>query len=135
MSVRSEIDTSCGISVWCTETVPGLHRRTLTNSADEPPFILSTARGSMVVDREDPVRLAMLRATQHDRFIAEGYGALRRLSISTVRDTIRWHHVEAIPHAYDFTSVDPYIDAANDVGVEVIWDLLHYGWPDGLDIY
>jgi beta-glucosidase/6-phospho-beta-glucosidase/beta-galactosidase len=81
------------------------------------------------------VRLDMLRATQHDDFVRDDYAALRTMRIGTVRDTIRWHRVEAVPHTYDFSSVDPYVDAAKEVGVEVIWDLLHYGWPDGLDIY
>jgi beta-glucosidase/6-phospho-beta-glucosidase/beta-galactosidase len=84
---------------------------------------------------EAGIRLDMLRTTQHDRFVAEDYAALRKLRIGTVRDTIRWHRVEAVPRSYDFTSVDPYLDAANATGVEVIWDLLHYGWPDGLDVY
>ena len=65
---------------------------------------------------EAGVRLDMLRATQHDRFVAEDYAALRKLRIGTVRDTIRWHRVEAVPRSYDFTSVDPYINAANTVG-------------------
>jgi len=84
---------------------------------------------------EAGVRLDMLHATQHDRFVAEDYAALRKLRIATVRDTIRWHRVETVPGSYDFASVDSYLDAANAVGVEVIWDLLHYGWPDGLDVF
>ena len=55
------------------------------------------------------------------------------MRIGTVRDVIRWASVEAVPYIYDFSCVDPYINAAKKVGVEVIWDLLHYGWPDGLD--
>ena len=84
---------------------------------------------------EAGVRLDMLQATQHDRFVAEDYWALLSMRIGTARDTVRWHRVEVAPGVFDFSSVDPYIQAANDSGVEVIWDLLHYGWPDGLDIY
>lgn len=80
-------------------------------------------------------RLDMLNATQHDRFVAEDFAALRSLHIRTVRDSVRWHLVESTPYRYDFTSLDPYIAAANRAGVEVIWDLFHYGWPEGLDIY
>jgi beta-glucosidase/6-phospho-beta-glucosidase/beta-galactosidase len=80
------------------------------------------------------VRLDMLAATHHDRLVAEDYRALTTMRIETARDTVRWHRVEVAPNTFDFTSVNPYIDAANDAGVEVIWDLLHYGWPDGLDI-
>src|SRR5688572_16229694 len=77
----------------------------------------------------------MLEATQHDRFVADDYRALRTVRIETARDTVRWHRVERAAGTYDFSSVDPYIEAAEAAGVEVIWDLLHYGWPDGLDIY
>jgi beta-glucosidase/6-phospho-beta-glucosidase/beta-galactosidase len=81
------------------------------------------------------VRLDMLAATQHDRFVAEDFERLLTMRIGTARDTIRWHRVEIAPGVYDFSSVAPYIQAANEAGIEVIWDLLHYGWPDGLDIY
>jgi beta-glucosidase/6-phospho-beta-glucosidase/beta-galactosidase len=80
-------------------------------------------------------RLDMLAATQHDRFVGDDYRNLTTMRIETARDTVRWHLVEVEPHTYDFATVDPYIQAANDTGIEVIWDLLHYGWPDGLDIH
>src|SRR5690606_13063437 len=35
----------------------------------------------------------------------------------------------------DFSSLTPMLEAARDCGTEVIWDLMHYGWPDGLDIW
>jgi beta-glucosidase/6-phospho-beta-glucosidase/beta-galactosidase len=84
---------------------------------------------------ETGARVDMLAATQHDRFVREDYAALRSMRIATVRDTVRWHLVETSPYVYDFASLDPYVDAANSAGIEVIWDLLHYGWPDGLDVY
>ncbi|MEO7191177.1 MAG: beta-glucosidase [Vicinamibacterales bacterium] len=81
------------------------------------------------------VRLDMLAATQHDRFVAEDYARLRSVGIGTVRDTVRWHRVEISAGRYDFSSLDPYIDAARRERIEVIWDLLHYGWPDDVDIF
>ncbi len=81
------------------------------------------------------VRLDMLAATQHDRFVAEDYARLRSERITTVRDTVRWHRIEVRPGEYDFSSVEPYVRAARQHDVEVIWDLLHYGWPDDLDIF
>jgi beta-glucosidase/6-phospho-beta-glucosidase/beta-galactosidase len=80
-------------------------------------------------------RLDMLAATQHDRFVADDYRRLREMRIETARDTVRWHLVEQPPHRYDFTSVEPFVAASNATGVQVIWDLLHYGWPDDLDIF
>jgi beta-glucosidase/6-phospho-beta-glucosidase/beta-galactosidase len=83
----------------------------------------------------DGRRLDMLDATQHDRFVAEDYQRLRPVHIQTVRDTIRWHRVESAPGAYSFRTVDPYVKAARDARIEVIWDLMHYGWPDDLDLF
>jgi beta-glucosidase/6-phospho-beta-glucosidase/beta-galactosidase len=80
-------------------------------------------------------RLDMLAATQHDRFVVEDYRNLRTMRIETARDTVRWHRIERAPAEYDFSSLEPFIDAANETGVEIIWDLLHYGWPDDLDIH
>jgi beta-glucosidase/6-phospho-beta-glucosidase/beta-galactosidase len=59
---------------------------------------------------------------------------LREVGISTARDGIRWHLIER-HGAYDWSSWIPMLEAARDAGVQVIWDLCHYGWPDGLDIF
>jgi hypothetical protein len=80
-------------------------------------------------------RLDMMAATQHDRFIVDDYARLRDVRIETARDTIRWHLVEQTPSRFDFTSVESFVNASNQTGVQVVWDLLHYGWPDGLDVF
>jgi beta-glucosidase/6-phospho-beta-glucosidase/beta-galactosidase len=80
-------------------------------------------------------RLDMMAATQHDRFAADDYARLREVRIETVRDTVRWHLVEPSPNQFDFSSVEPFLEASNETGVQVVWDLLHYGWPDDLDIF
>jgi beta-glucosidase/6-phospho-beta-glucosidase/beta-galactosidase len=83
----------------------------------------------------DGVRLDMIAATQHDRFVREDYARLVRVGIRTVRDTVRWHLVERTPGTYDFSSMDPMIAAGRAEGVQIVWDLCHYGWPNDLDIY
>ena len=35
----------------------------------------------------------------------------------------------------DFSTVRPFLEAARTRGIEIVWDLLHFGWPDGLDIF
>jgi beta-glucosidase/6-phospho-beta-glucosidase/beta-galactosidase len=80
-------------------------------------------------------RLDMMAATQHDRFVADDYARLQQMGVAAARDTVRWHLVEASPGIYDFSSVDPFIAAARAHDVEVIWDLLHYGFPDDIDIF
>ena len=80
-------------------------------------------------------RLDMIAATQHDRFIEEDYRRLVDVGIRSVRDTARWHLIERSPGTYDFSSLDPMLRAAQNQGVQIAWDLCHYGWPDGLDLF
>jgi beta-glucosidase/6-phospho-beta-glucosidase/beta-galactosidase len=80
-------------------------------------------------------RLDVVHSTAHDRFVAEDYARLRNLGITTVREGLRWHLIEVQPSHYDFCSVVPFIEAANEADIEVIWDLFHFGWPDHLDIF
>src|SRR6476469_2005616 len=81
------------------------------------------------------VRLDMIPATQHDRFVDQDYVNLTHMGIRSVRETFRWHLVEPTPGIFDFGSMDPMIEAARRHGIQLVWDLCHYGWPDGLDIF
>ena len=85
--------------------------------------------------RGDNRRLDLIAATEHDRWAAADYARARRLGIETVRDGTRWHRIERSPGRYDFSSLLPMVRAARDNGVQVIWDLCHYGWPEGLDVF
>jgi beta-glucosidase/6-phospho-beta-glucosidase/beta-galactosidase len=76
----------------------------------------------------------MVGATAHDRFALQDYQRLAARGMRTARDGVRWHLVETSPEVYDFSGVVPMLAAARDAGVEVIWDVLHYGWPDDLDL-
>jgi hypothetical protein len=76
-----------------------------------------------------------LAATEHDRFALSDYRRLRELGITTVREGIRWHLIERQPHRYNFGSELPLLDAGLEAGVEQIFDLFHFGWPDHLDIF
>ncbi|KTS78025.1 beta-glucosidase [Pseudomonas oryzihabitans] len=85
--------------------------------------------------RADGRRLDLLASTAHDRWAAQDYDAVAAQGLRTVRDGIRWHRVESQPGHYDWASVLPQLRAAQAAGVQVIWDLCHYGWPDHLDIW
>ena len=85
--------------------------------------------------RRDGERLDMVAASRHDRFAAADYARCMALGIRTVREGIRWNRIETRPGRYDFSGELPRIRAARDTGVQVIWDLFHYGWPDDLDIF
>lgn len=83
--------------------------------------------------RRDGVRLDLIRATGHDRHVLQDYRVCRKLGFSTIRDGLRWHRIEASRGKYDWSSWLPALEAAEEAGVQVIWDLLHYGSPDCLD--
>ena len=80
-------------------------------------------------------RLDMIAATQHDQQVDGDYARLPPLGFRTVRDTMRWHLIEARRGRFDFSSVAPFVDAAHKHDIQVIWDLLHYGTPCGVELF
>jgi hypothetical protein len=85
--------------------------------------------------RRDGTRLDLLRATEHDKFTCGDFALLAQLGIRTVRTGVRWHLVEQPDGTYDFASLEPSFAAAAENGIEILLDLFHFGWPDGLDIF
>ena len=85
--------------------------------------------------RIDGTRLDLLAATHHDRLALCDYLQLQEHGIRAVRDGVRWHLIETSPGRYDWSSFLPMLRAAAESGMQVAWDLCHYGWPDGLDIF
>lgn len=79
-------------------------------------------------------RLDVTAATRHDEFAEADYKRLLSVGMRTARDGIRWHLIEKEPFRYDFTSASNQIRAARKTGIQIIWDLFHYGYPDDLDI-
>lgn len=80
-------------------------------------------------------RLDEVAFTQHDRFTGADFARLKDVGIQTVREGIRWHLIEGEPLHYDFASVLPILEAAQQHDIEVIWDLFHFGWPDNYDVF
>ncbi|HEU4767680.1 MAG TPA: hypothetical protein VFS77_09905, partial [Pyrinomonadaceae bacterium] len=80
-------------------------------------------------------RLDLIAATRHDEFALEDYGRLQQVGIRTARDGVRWHLIEKNSARFDFSSLVPMLRAARETQTQVIWDLLHYGWPDGLNVW
>jgi beta-glucosidase/6-phospho-beta-glucosidase/beta-galactosidase len=83
--------------------------------------------------RRDGVRLDLIKATGHDRHVLQDYRLCRELGFRTLRDGLRWHLIEKTPGRYDWSSWMPMLEAAEQAGVQVIWDLFHYGSPDCVD--
>lgn len=85
--------------------------------------------------RKDGKRLDVIAATRHDVLAESDYRFLRKHGIRTVRDGLRWHLIEQTPYSYVWKSFLPMLKGARTTQTQVIWDLFHYGWPDGLDIW
>lgn len=85
--------------------------------------------------RRDGRRLDLLAATGHDLLAARDYRTVAGLGLRTIRDGFRWHLIERAPGVYDWSGALPMLRAARQADVQVVWDLCHFGWPDGLDIW
>ncbi|MBA2627154.1 MAG: beta-glucosidase [Gemmatimonadales bacterium] len=80
-------------------------------------------------------RLDMICATQHDVRADEDYALLRSVGIRTAREGLRWHLIDRGRGQYDFSSARPVVDAAERRGIQVVWNLCHYGWPDDVNLF
>lgn len=76
----------------------------------------------------------MIAATQHDRFVEDDYRRLTEVGIRAARDTVRWHLIERERGRFDFSTMDVMLEAAAHQGIQIAWDLCHYGWPDDIDL-
>jgi beta-glucosidase/6-phospho-beta-glucosidase/beta-galactosidase len=85
--------------------------------------------------RRDGRRLDLTTSTQHDDRAEADYRACGQLGVRTIRDGLRWHLIEREPGVYDWSSWRPMLKAAGAAGVQVIWDICHYGWPEYLDLW
>lgn len=65
----------------------------------------------------------------------EDYRLMRGAGLHTARDALRWHLIERSPGRYDWSSFLPMLRAARETGMQVVWDLCHYGLPHDLDIW
>src|SRR4030095_7183996 len=80
-------------------------------------------------------RLDLVSFTQHDVFAEQDYARISSLGMLTAREGLRWHLIETQLGRYDFSSANTILEAARKHGVQIVWDLLHFGWPDRLDIF
>jgi beta-glucosidase/6-phospho-beta-glucosidase/beta-galactosidase len=80
----------------------------------------------------DQGRRDLVEETRHRQHAHEDYQLLRRLGIAVAREGIPWPLVEH-GGAYDFSLLDPVVDAMNQAQIIPIWDLCHYGYPDDVD--
>ena len=97
-----------------------------------PTFFMTGFECSTFIwkDRE---RKDYVVATGHDRHLKNDYAAVMDLGVGVVREAIRWPEVDRGGGNYDWSSVERVQDAATECKITPIWDLCHYGLPDGCD--
>ena len=70
--------------------------------------------------------------TGHDALIGQDYDDAIKLGIFTIREGIRWSVVEKTPYEYDWSAVQRMISIAAHKGIQIVWDICHFGFPDDL---
>ena len=96
-----------------------------------PTFFLSGFECSTFVWQEQG-RRNLVEETRHADHAAEDYAHLRSLGIAVAREGIPWPLVDR-GGQFDFSPIDPFIEAMNQNQILPIWDLCHYGYPDDAD--
>jgi hypothetical protein len=84
---------------------------------------------------EDGRRLDLTAATRHDELADRDFARARAVGMTACRDGAAWVRTEPSPHCHDFRSLLPLLRAANQHGVQLIWDLMHFGWPSDVDVF
>jgi beta-glucosidase/6-phospho-beta-glucosidase/beta-galactosidase len=96
-----------------------------------PTFFLSGFECSTFV-WHDVGRRDLAAETRHREHAREDYRMLADIGIAVARESIAWPLVDR-GGRYDFSTVDPTLEAMNEARVAPIWDLCHYGYPDDAD--
>ncbi len=103
-----------------------------TREAIFPTFFMAGFECSTFVWK-DGQRKDYVAATGHDRHLQADLAAAMDLGIGVVREAIRWPQVDLGGGRYDWSSVKAVQDSATACKITPIWDLCHYGLPDGCD--
>ena len=82
--------------------------------------------------RGDGARVDALRSSRHDRWATLDNAILASLGVRTVREALRWHLIGE--GRRDWSSAQAQIEAARATGMEVVWDICHWGVPEGMDV-
>jgi Beta-galactosidase len=100
------------------------------NKVSRPSIPLMAGFECSSFRRSDGTRIDMVAATDHDINAERDFQMLVDIGITTVREGLRWHLIERSRGYRDWSSADRIIEAARAAGVEIIWDMMHFGLPD-----
>ena len=105
------------------------HQPSLFNAFFQGSFACSTAC------RSEGKRLDMIITSGHDMLVHKDYAALAEHRLLTARDGARWYLIEKQPGEYDWSSFLPMLHAASQHGIQMIWEVAHFGYPNHIDIW
>jgi quercetin dioxygenase-like cupin family protein len=74
----------------------------------------------------------IIAATQHDILARQDYELCREVGIKAVREAARWPVIDR-GGVLDLEGVRHLARLGQEAGLTIIWDLMHYGYPDDLD--
>ncbi|GAB3492562.1 family 1 glycosylhydrolase [Spirosoma knui] len=77
-------------------------------------------------------RVDFLPLTGHLQRLESDYQDLSPFTIRTVREGVRWSQVEKTPYRYDWSVVEQMLQEGHRQGIQQVWDLCHFGYPDDL---
>ena len=77
-------------------------------------------------------RVDFLTITGHVQELEADYERLAPFGIQTVREGIQWSKVEKSAYQYDWSLVKTMLAEGKKQGIQQIWDLCHFGYPDDL---
>lgn len=111
-----------------------------TNSSDQQstfannPFHSFWMAGFECTDKLNAFgnRVDFLHLTGHLQLLAQDYQHIIPYGIRTVREGIRWSQVEKRPYEYDWSTVAVMMDTGRANGIQQVWDICHFGFPDDL---
>jgi hypothetical protein len=97
-----------------------------------PTFFMAGFECSTFVWK-DHQRKDFVTLTGHDTHLDADYRRVEDLGIGVIREAVRWPLVDQNHGRYDWSTVDPVLDALQKYHLTAIWDLCHYGFPDDFD--
>ena len=74
----------------------------------------------------------MNASNQHDVQLSDDYALLKQFNIKTVRESIGWRLTEN-NNQFNWQALEHKAKTAQQHGSQVIWILMHYGWPKDFD--
>lgn len=77
-------------------------------------------------------RINLHEETEHHIRVSEDYDLLSFLGINVIREGVCWSAVEVSPYVFNFSYLKQRLDEAEKKGMQIMWDLCHFGYPDGI---